>query len=144
MLDIVITQDLSVREGGAGTYAKVGHVVQEDVDLDDLAHVGAGGLEDGLQVLADLPGLLLDRALAVVAVLVDGQLTRAVDGMRGLDGRGLGARSVNARPVHVIHPSLSRNGHVQWARKLVWHATLALCHAPGSFFPTYGSRARCW
>jgi hypothetical protein len=31
--------------------SKVGHVRQEDVDFDDLCDVGAGGLEDGGQVL---------------------------------------------------------------------------------------------
>lgn len=30
---------------------KVGHVGEEDVDLDDLLEGGAGGLEDGRQVL---------------------------------------------------------------------------------------------
>lgn len=30
---------------------KVGHVGEEDVDLDDVVEVGAGGLEDGGQVL---------------------------------------------------------------------------------------------
>ncbi len=72
-----------------GTYSKVGHVGDEDVDLDHLLDARASLLKDGLEVLDALGGLLLDGAFDKVALRVGGDLTRAVDGAGGLDGLGL-------------------------------------------------------
>lgn len=63
-----------------------GHVGQEDVDLDDLLDAGAGSREDRLQVLDAGGRLLADGALDEVPLRVRGDLPRAVDGRRGLDG----------------------------------------------------------
>ena len=63
-----------------------GHVGQEDVDLDDLLDAGAGGGEDRLQVFDAGRRLLADGALNEVPLRVRGDLPRAVDGRRGLDG----------------------------------------------------------
>lgn len=74
---------------GAKTYDEVGHVGDEDVHLDDLLDAGAGGGEHGLQVLDAGGRLLLDGALDQVTLGVAGDLARAVDGRRSLDGVGL-------------------------------------------------------
>lgn len=41
---------------------KVGHIGQEDIDLDDLGHLGPGGGQDRLDVVAAGLGLLADGA----------------------------------------------------------------------------------
>lgn len=71
-------------------YGEVGHVGDEDVDLDDLGDGGTGLLEDGLEVLDALAGELLDGARDDVAVDVGGDLARAVDCVGGFDCLGLG------------------------------------------------------
>lgn len=68
---------------------KVGHVVQEDVALDDARDVAAGRRQDGLDVLAALGRLVGDAAFGEVAVLVGGDLAGDVDGWAGDDGLGL-------------------------------------------------------
>lgn len=68
---------------------EVTHVGEEDVDLDDLLDGRASGGEDGLQVLEAECCLLTDGALEHVARGIQVDLTRAVDGRRGLDGVGL-------------------------------------------------------
>jgi hypothetical protein len=68
---------------------KVGHVGQEDVDLDNLLHRGAGLLEHGFEVLEAQRRLLGNGALGQGALGVEVNLTRAVDCGRGLDRVGL-------------------------------------------------------
>lgn len=70
-------------------YREVGHVGDEDVDLDDLLDAGAGGGQDSLEVADTGSGLLLDGALDQVALGITGDLAGAVDGSRCLDGVGL-------------------------------------------------------
>lgn len=65
------------------------HVGKEDVDLDYLLDAGAGSGEYSLQVLDASTGLLLNGALNEVALSIQWDLTRTVDGARGLDGLGL-------------------------------------------------------
>lgn len=71
------------------TYSEVSHVGDEDVALDNLGDGRAGLLQDGLEVLAALLGLVGDGALNQNTLSSEGNLTRAVDGSRGLDGLGL-------------------------------------------------------
>jgi hypothetical protein len=59
------------------SHSKVVHVDQEGIDL------------DSLEVGNALSSLLLNGALNQVALSVTGDLARAVDGGRGLDGLGL-------------------------------------------------------
>lgn len=72
-----------------GTYGKLAHVSEEDVDLDDLFDGGAGLDEDGLEVGDALLGLVGDGALDEGALGGEGDLAGAVDGGGGLDGLGL-------------------------------------------------------
>ena len=71
------------------TYGKVGHVGDEDINLDNLLNRRAGLLQDGLQVLDAGGGLLLDRTFDEIALYVTGDLAGAVDGGLSLDGLGL-------------------------------------------------------
>ena len=71
------------------SYSKVGHVGNEDIDLDNLLNGGTGLLEDSLEVGNASGSLLLDRALDKVALGVTGDLAGAVDGRGGFDGLGL-------------------------------------------------------
>lgn len=71
------------------SYSKVGHVGNEDIDLDNLLNGGTGLLEDSLEIGNASGSLLLDRALDKVALGVTGDLAGAVDGRGGLDGLGL-------------------------------------------------------
>lgn len=71
------------------TYSKVGHVSEEDTDLDDLLNRGASSLQDDLQAGNAGGSLLLDGSLNEVSLGVPGDLTGAVDGGGGLDGLGL-------------------------------------------------------
>lgn len=75
---------------------KVGHVVEEDVDLDNplQAHIYFG--EDGLDVLAALFRLVGDAAFNQIALLVGGNLTRDKDLGACDDGLGLEGVSANA------------------------------------------------
>lgn len=68
---------------------KVGHVVEEDVDLDDLLDRGVGFFQDGDDVLAALGGLVGDVALDQGASLVGGDLAGDEDIGTGDDGLGL-------------------------------------------------------
>lgn len=68
---------------------EVGHVGQEDVDLDDLVDGRAGLLQNGLQVLQAQGGLLADGALGQGTGRVEVELPRAVDGRGRLDGMRL-------------------------------------------------------
>lgn len=68
---------------------KVIHAGQEDGGLDDLGDGRARLLDDSLDVLAALGCLLGDGAFDKGAVGLQGNLTRAVDRSRGLDGLGL-------------------------------------------------------
>lgn len=74
---------------GIPTHSKVVHVVEEDVDLDNLVDVRASSHENGLEVADASSGLLLDGALNQVALGVKMDLARAVDRCWGLDGLGL-------------------------------------------------------
>jgi hypothetical protein len=71
------------------SHSKVVHVDQEGIDLDNLVKGGTSLLEDSLEVGNALSSLLLNGALNQVALSVTGDLARAVDGGRGLDGLGL-------------------------------------------------------
>lgn len=71
------------------SYRKVGHVGDEDVDLDNLLDAGTSSCENSLQVLDAGGSLLLDGTLNQVALDITRDLARAVDGGRGLDGVGL-------------------------------------------------------
>lgn len=88
---------------------EVGHVSQEDldpsapqhllvvlslfrvayVDLDDLGHAGAGGVQDGFDVVAAGLGQFADVALDQVGRGVGGDLARDEDLAVGADGLGL-------------------------------------------------------
>lgn len=70
---------------------EVVHGRQEDVDLDDLADVGAGGGEHGLDVGDAALGQLADAAGEDLTTGRAGDLSGAVDGGGG--GDGLGVRS---------------------------------------------------
>lgn len=65
------------------------HVREEDVALDNLGDRGAGLLQDSLEVLAALLGLVGNGALDHGTLSSEGDLAGAVDGGRGLDGLGL-------------------------------------------------------
>ena len=88
-----------------GAYGEVVQVGQEDVALDDLGNGGAGLLEDGLEVLAALLGLVGNGALDHGALGSEGDLAGAVDGRGGLDGLGLRDSSVR-RPFFLVISSL--------------------------------------
>jgi hypothetical protein len=68
------------------TYSKVGHVRDENSSLDDLGQGRASLLENGIQVLAALSGLLGNGAFNQSAIGSKGDLAGAVDGSRSLDG----------------------------------------------------------
>ena len=74
------------------TYRKVSHVRDEDCGLDNLGQRGSGLGDDGLDILAALPGLFRDSALNGSSVGSKADLTRAVDGRRGLHALGLDSR----------------------------------------------------
>lgn len=74
---------------GRPTYSKIVHVIEEDVDLDNLVDVRASSHENGLEVADASSRLLLDGALDQVALGVKMDLARAVDCRWGLDGLGL-------------------------------------------------------
>lgn len=76
-------------EFSSPTYSKVVHVVEEDVDLDNLVDVRASSHKNGLEVADASSGLLLDGALDQVALGVKMDLARAVDCRWRLDGLGL-------------------------------------------------------
>lgn len=65
------------------------HVGDEDHGLDDLGEGRTSLLEDGIEVLAALAGLVGNGALDDSTVSSEGDGTRAVDGVGGLDGLGL-------------------------------------------------------
>ncbi len=65
------------------------HVREEDVGLDDLLNGGTSLIEDSLEVLAALSGLLTDGTLDKGTLGGKRDLARAVDGGGGLDGLGL-------------------------------------------------------
>ena len=71
---------------------EVGHVGQEDVDLDDARDVGAGFGEDGLDAFAAGGRLLADGAGYEGAGFVGGDAARDVDVGAGDDGVGLRGR----------------------------------------------------
>lgn len=91
------TVPFSFRNRAIATYSEVGHVVKEDIDLDHLLNGGTGLLENGLEVLDALSRQLLDAALDEVALEVGMDLSRAVDGGRGLDGLGVRASGYDRR-----------------------------------------------
>jgi len=68
---------------------KVGHVGQENVDLDDLVERAFGGLEDCSKVRENGFGLLLDRTGDNRPGLVGGDLARHKDEAVGPDRLGL-------------------------------------------------------
>lgn len=74
----------------------MGHVRQEDVDLDDLLDRRASLLEDGLEVRAAQLGQVGDGALEKSAFRGEVDLARAVDGRRRLDGLRLGRAAVSS------------------------------------------------
>lgn len=71
------------------THSKVVHVIEEDVDFDNLVDVRASSHENGLEVADASSGLLLDGAPDQVALGVKMNLARAVDCCWRLDGLGL-------------------------------------------------------
>lgn len=74
---------------GSVHLGKVGHISQEDIDLDDLGHLGPGGAQDGLDVVAAGLGLLADGAGHQGAGGVGGDLARDEDCAVGADCLGL-------------------------------------------------------
>jgi hypothetical protein len=68
---------------------KVGHISQEDIDLDDLGHLRTGGGQNGLDVVAAGLGLLADGAGDKGAGGVGGDLARDEDCAVGADCLGL-------------------------------------------------------
>lgn len=73
----------------AYTYGKVSHVGDEDHGLDDLGDGRASLLENGIEVLTALAGLVGNGALDESTLSVKRDGTRAVDGVGGLDRLGL-------------------------------------------------------
>lgn len=73
----------------SSTHSEVVHVIEEDVDFDNLVDVRASSHENGLEVADASSGLLLDGALDQVALGVKVNLARAVDRCWGLDSLGL-------------------------------------------------------
>jgi hypothetical protein len=73
--------------------SEVCHVVEEDIDLDDLLNGCVGLLQDGNDVLAALCGLVGDATLDQGAGLVGGDLAGDEDLRTGDDGLGLGCVS---------------------------------------------------
>ena len=71
------------------THLEVGHVGQENIHLDDLLERRAGRDQDGLEALDASGRLFAGSAVDDVAILVPGDLARAVDGRGRLDGLGL-------------------------------------------------------
>lgn len=67
----------------------MGHIGQKDIDLDDFGHARPGLGQDGGDVLDALARLLPNAAGDGRAVLVEGDLARYVDLVRGFDGLGL-------------------------------------------------------
>ena len=70
-------------------YLEVGHVGQEDIDLDDLLDRRAGLGQNRLEVPDTSSRLLAGCAVDDLAILVTRNLARAVYGRRRLDGLGL-------------------------------------------------------
>jgi hypothetical protein len=75
---------------GSVHLGKVGHIGQEDVHLDDLGHLGAGGGQDGLDVVAAGLSQVADVAGDEGAGGVGGDLAGDEDLAVGADGLGLG------------------------------------------------------
>lgn len=69
--------------------SKVVHVIEEDVDFDNLVDVRTSSHENGLEVADASSGLLLDGALDQVALGVKMNLARAIDCRWRLDGLGV-------------------------------------------------------
>jgi hypothetical protein len=59
--------------------SEVRHIVQKDVDLDDLCDIWASFLEDGDDVVAAGGGFISDGAFNEVALIVSGDLAGDVD-----------------------------------------------------------------
>lgn len=70
---------------------EVRHVIEEDIDTDDLANGRSGGIEDGLDVVTASLGLGCDVTLDKAAVLVRGDLAREENLAICLDGLRVGA-----------------------------------------------------
>lgn len=75
-----------IYESRRATHGKVIHIGKEDVDLDNLRHLGTGGLNNGLKVLAALGRLFANGSLNEGHIGSERDLTRAVDGQWGLNG----------------------------------------------------------
>lgn len=73
--------------------SEVCHVVEEDIDLDNLLNRCVGLLQDGDDVFATLCGLVGDAALDQGAGLVGGDLAGDEDLRTGDDSLGLGCVS---------------------------------------------------
>jgi hypothetical protein len=88
---------LGVREVGGIDIVdslEVVHVLDEDVDLEDLSHGGTTVFQETADVLEDLVGLGLDILLLdtnKLTLRVDGSGTRAVDQTIVLDGLRVGS-----------------------------------------------------
>lgn len=78
----------------AKTHSKMGHIREEDVDLDNLGQIRPSSLDDSLHVLAALGREFADGAGQEGALRGEGDLARAVNCRRGLDGLGLKERFV--------------------------------------------------
>lgn len=112
----------------ACTYGKVSHVGDEDHGLDDLGDGRASLLEDGIEVLAALAGLVGNGALDKSTLSVERDSARAVDGVGGLDGLGLLRVSRASGGVFHHESSLRRGRRLSGGMlaRVSWHTEVRL------------------
>lgn len=74
---------------GSVHLGEVGHISEEDVDLDDLVNTGPGSVQNGLDVIAAGLCLFADVALDEVAGSISGNLAGDEELAVGTDSLGL-------------------------------------------------------
>jgi len=72
-------------------HAKIGHIGDEDGGFDDGVEASARGLQHGLEIGHDLPGLRLQSFLHLARGRVDADLSGSVDQIADFDGLRVGA-----------------------------------------------------
>lgn len=76
---------------GSVHLGEVGHISEEDVDLEDLVNTGPGSVQNGLDVIAAGLCLFADVALDEVAGSISGNLAGDEELAVGTDSLGVGA-----------------------------------------------------